>query len=67
MLEILTKKEVNFKLQNPFDGKFSSIKKQSYTIKMTDNEQRELNRYQQYYNANKLAYMMTENQKLPES
>ena len=34
---------------------------------MTDNEQKELNRYQQYYNANKLAYMMTENQKLPES
>ncbi len=34
---------------------------------MTDNEQRELNRYQQYYNANKLAYMMTENQRLPES
>lgn len=34
---------------------------------MTDNEQKELNRYQQYYNANKLAYMMTENQKLPEA
>jgi hypothetical protein len=34
---------------------------------MTENEKKELNRYQQYYNANKLAYMMTENQKLPES
>lgn len=34
---------------------------------MTDAEQRELNRYQQYYNANKLAYMMAENQKLPEN
>jgi hypothetical protein len=34
---------------------------------MTENEQKELNRYQQYYNANKLAYMMTENQKLAES
>lgn len=33
---------------------------------MTDNETKELNRYQQYYNANKLAYMMSENQMLPE-
>lgn len=64
---IQEKQEVNFKLQNPFEGKFSGIKKQNYTIKMTDNEQRELNRYQQYYNANKIAYMMAENQKLPES
>lgn len=33
---------------------------------MTDNETKELNRYQSYYNANKLAYMMSENQMLPE-
>ena len=28
---------------------------------MTTEEQRELNRYQAYYNANKLAYLMSQN------
>ena len=43
---VYQKQEVNFRLQNPFEGKFKQIKKQSYTIRMTDAEQRELNRYQ---------------------
>jgi hypothetical protein len=47
-------------LQNEcmIEERFREIKRQHYTIKLTEEDQRELNRYQAYYNANKLAYMM---------
>ena len=33
--------EVKFLLQNPFEGRFREVKKQSYTIKLSEAEQRE--------------------------
>ena len=37
------------------------MKDKNYTIKMTEQQQRDMNRYEAYYNANKLAYLMSEN------
>lgn len=50
-------------LQNEckIEERFRDIKKQNYTIKLTDEEIRELNRYHAFYNANKIAYMMSQN------
>lgn len=57
--------ELQWELQNqkPFDERFKEIKKQSYTIQMSEQDLREQNRYQAFYNANKLAYHLDPNNK----